>query len=105
MKTIHEILIIIKEEYLKEINDPKSSGLCRTSTKAFKQGLITLKEQHLFIEYLSANAPKHVVKKGHNSFSFSEDYCVEYVTADYFWKVGYSLPRKQWLTRNINLTK
>jgi len=92
MKPIYEILILIYEEYVKDI-DPNNSakslkydGLCSVIEDLWACDKITTEENGIIDEYLYKNKPKKLY-----------DYY-------YFWKPYVRYLRLLWMVKHIGLT-
>ena len=89
MKTINEILVLVKKELLndRDKNKPKEfiqGGLCYFADNMEYRNIITEKENELFFDYLYKHRPPN--------------------KRSWFWQPYLIRPRLSWLTRHINLT-
>ena len=67
MKTINEILILVREEHLKDVEEAKQDkiyliGLCTISNFLVWDEEITAKERIMFLEYLEKTTQKPLYK-------------------------------------------
>lgn len=94
MKTIHEILVLVKKEYLIELeksleHNSYFNGLCNTILVLFDNNIVSEDEYLLFIQYIY-NPRNH--KKELPDLFF----------AGFFWNATDMDSRLEWLDVNIN---
>ena len=93
MKTIHEILILMYQEYINDVDPDNSketlnhSGLCNVLWVLRKSGKITKKECNIATRYLYKNQPKKLYNDA------------------YFWTLWVRRYRLLWMEKHMKLTK
>ena len=90
MKTIKEILILVKKEF----NKPKKEypGLCRVGTILYRKKILTKEEYYLYDKYIRDSKEYKEWEKGERS---------QYGL--YVWKKYMKTDRNKWMNKHIAL--
>ena len=102
MKSIHEILIMIRLNVIEQVNKHSKKntmyddGLCIIADKLRAIGTITSQEYYLFIQYLYKNRPRNEYTRRMNKTK---------MLFYGFWKLKNTTYRLKWLDKHVKLTK
>lgn len=92
-KSIKELLQLVLETGERQVNNGTGRGLCSVSQTLYRNNLINYYELLKLSFYIKSNRPQIGEKY----------YSKAMKNSDYFWKIGWWSPRKQWLTDQIKL--
>ena len=98
-RTIHELLILLKEEYLKTIEDDgfsRHGGLCETVIDLCCSGIISADEETLLLDYINEFPTKRAIKKA-KKLGCNPEYI-------FYWEEYVPTYRLKWLDKHIKLT-
>ena len=95
MRSIHQTLKILKRELesTKSLTNPRRStqtGLCSLIYHCENIHVFTREERQEIVNYLYAHKPVNTRTKA---------------GMPWFWRINFIIPRLNWLTKHINLTK
>jgi len=90
MKTIHEIIALVKEYYVEKGISYGCGGLCDVADYLYRKDIISLREESNFTDYLYNHKPINLF----NRLSYT----------GYFWNRKSTGGRKRWLNRHYRKT-
>ena len=96
MKTIKELLIIVRDNIQQDILF--TDGICLETYRLHAENIIDYDEYYLLVEFLNNNTPltKNVIIDRILELNFTKP-----LDATYWWKYGDKKPRIKWLNKHI----